>query len=305
MINDLILEFIQNLKFIDPKSTATQNSYIQEVRQYESYLESQGITQITDVTYNDIVSYLNSLLGNYEASSIRHQAVTIRQFHAFCFKIKASKHDPSAFIRMKAKQTRLPEALTEINRTRLMNFSMNTPKDSLDQALLMALLHCGLRVSECVQLTLNQIDFEEQHLLIEGKGKVQRFVPMTKTLSDKLLYYIKTIRPVWLKKPSDRVFISERGNLISRQYVHNMIKLRSVEQGVTQDISAHTLRHTFATHLLEEGVDIRIIQDLLGHADISTTQVYTHVSTKTLKQEYDRYLNGGFSYKGGRFDEEI
>lgn len=305
MIDDLIVEYIQNIKYVEPKSQATQASYIHEVRLYGNHLRDQGLSSINDVTYNDIVHYIDILSRQFEPSTVRHHVVSIRQFHRFCFRIKASLHDPSSFIVQKAGHQRIPETLSLENRKRLFSFNQETPKNVLDYTLLILLFHCGLRVSECVHLTFAQVQFEEKWLRILGKGKVERMVPITQKVHDSLVYYIQNIRPMWLKKQTQNIFISPRGNLISRQYVHTMIKLRSSEQGLTQEISAHTLRHSFATHLLEEGVDIRIIQELLGHADISTTQLYTHVSTKTLKQEYDQYLTGGFTTQGGRFDESI
>lgn len=298
MIEQAIKEYIQNLKYIEPKSQATQDSYTQEILKYGQYLQDQGFTIITEVTYNDIVTYINHLSDHLEPSSVKHNVVTIRQFHQFCYRIKLSAYDPSSFISIKAKQTRLPKTITSTNIQRLFSFSRNEPKAVLDYTLLLILFRCGLRVSECVNLTFAQVQLEEKWFRILGKGNKERMVPMTQDVHDTLKYYISTIRPSWEKKKTEHIFISPRGNLISRQYVHTMIKLRSQEQGVNQDISAHTLRHSFATTLLEKGTDIRIIQELLGHADITTTQIYTYVSTQTLKNEYDTFLQGGFSNKG-------
>lgn len=298
MIDKLVKEFTQNIQYVEPKAENTQKSYALEVKRYGDYLQDQGFKNINDVTYNDITTYINSIKDEYEPSTLRHNVVSVRQFHRYCYRVKASHHDPSTFIRMNAKQTRLPVVLSVENRQRLFSFNRVKGKDYLDYAILITMFHCGLRVSECINLNLSQLQLEEKWLRIVGKGSIERMVPMTQEVHDALSYYINVIRPGWNRKNLDRVFISERGNLISRQSVHSMLKLRCTETGVTQDISPHTLRHSFATHLLEEGVDIRIIQELLGHSDISTTQIYTHVSTKKLKEEYDRFLVGGFSNKG-------
>lgn len=305
MIDDLIKEFILNIKYVEPKSESTQASYTTDITQYGAYLKEHQIHKINDITYNDIMSYIDIISRQYQPSTIRHHVVSIRQFHRYCFRIKASTHDPSSFVTLKTSHQRIPITLSHENRLRLFDFKADTPKNALDKCILLILFSCGLRVSECVNLTFSQVQLEEKWLRILGKGNVERMVPMTQSVHDALYYYIQNIRPLALKKQYQNIFLSSKGNIISRQYVHSMIKLRCSKQGVTQDISAHTLRHSFATHLLEEGVDIRIIQELLGHADISTTQVYTHVSTKQLKKEYDHYLVGDFSDKGGYFDESI
>ena len=305
MVDKYILDFIQNIKYIQPKAFATQDSYANEIQQYGEFLKEAGITRVKDITHNDIFNYINSIHDVFEPATIKHHVVTIRQFHKYCYRVKASSHDPSTFVSIKPNQRRLPKTLSHDNIIRLFNFPRDSGKEILDYALLLTLFRCGLRVSECVELTFSQLQLEEKWLRIMGKGSKERMVPISKDLQQALKHYIDTVRPLWEKKPSDRVFLSARGNLISRQYVHSMIKLRSLEQGITQEISAHTLRHSFATTLLEKGADIRIIQELLGHSDITTTQIYTYVSKETLKREYDSYLKGGFSKKGGNSNETI
>lgn len=305
MIDQVLLDYINYLQFTDPKAKATETVYINDTKKYITYLKDQNVNNINDVTYRIIIQYITQLSKTYASNTVRQHAVSIRQFHQYCYLVNSSHQDPSIFLEFKRKEFRIPVVLSAENRKRLFDFSPNTPKNALDYSILILLMHCGLRVSECTELQFSQIQFEENWLHITGKGNSQRLVPMTQKVHQSLQYYIKNVRPLWLKGESDFIFISSRGNKISRQYIHNMIKLRCLEQSVTQSISAHTLRHSFATHLLDEGVDIKIIQELLGHVDISTTQIYTHVSKNTLKQEYDQYLIGGFSNKGGRFDEKI
>ncbi|WP_267128101.1 tyrosine-type recombinase/integrase [Erysipelothrix piscisicarius] len=175
----------------------------------------------------------------------------------------------------------------------------------MDYAILMLLYRCGLRVSECVHLEFSHVYIDQQWLRILGKGNKERMIPLSEDAIDSLNDYLNDIRPQWLIQSSDRIFINAKGKGISRQYIDSMIKSRCKEMGITTPISAHTLRHSFATAILDTGVDLRIIQELLGHQDISTTQIYTHVNKKTLKREYDQYLKGGFSNQGGNRDEEI
>ena len=300
MISQYQKEFFHTLRFIDPKAVATQASYQREVREYTRFLEEIGITSLNDVSYQTSIQYIEIMQEKYESSTVKHNIVCIRQFHQFCYRRKYAVSDPSFFISIKNNAKRLPKTMSHEDLRTLFSFEVKSSKDLLDKTILLLLFRCGLRVSECTDLTFSQFHQEEQWLRILGKGKKERMVPIADDAMQHLLRYIKEVRPVWLKKQHENIFITQRANLVSRQYVHTMIKLRCKELGISDDISAHTLRHSFATSLLEQGTDLRIIQELLGHSDISTTQIYTHVSQDVLKEEYDKYLQGGFTNLGGK-----
>ncbi len=296
----LVEDFINHIRYIEPKSKATQESYIREIRRYRDYLIDHDLEDINTITYNDINQYIKDLRNDLSANSTRHHIVTIRQFHQYVFRLGLSHTDPSVHIKTKSSNQSTPRSLSNEELQKLFSFPRNDLKDHLDYAILLLLFRCGLRVSECTELTINQIYMEEKLIRVLGKGNVERMVPMTDDLVLTLKNYLQKVRPLLVKKPSQSLFLSLRGNLISRQYVHTMIKLRCSEADLSDAISAHTLRHTFATKLMEQGVDIRIIQELLGHSDISTTQIYTHVTWDTLRKEYDAHLQGGFTSKGDK-----
>ena len=304
-MNELMAEFIYFIQYIDPKSELTIKSYRNDLRAYFAFLKNNNITKITEIDYHLITQYIVSMKDQFTPNTIRHRIVCVRQFHQYCMKMKHTPTDPSSFIAMKNSGSRLPKSLLHDDLVRLLNFPCHDAKDYLDRALLRILYRCGLRVSECVDLTFAQLHSDESWLRIMGKGRKERLVPISEDALEALEYYIDLIRPTLLKDRSDFIFIGLRGGKISRQYVHTMIKSRSRDLNIDSDISAHTLRHSFATDLLAQDTDLRVIQELLGHADISTTEIYTHVSQETLKNEYDLFLTGGFANKGGIDDEEI
>ncbi|QIK70052.1 tyrosine-type recombinase/integrase [Erysipelothrix sp. HDW6C] len=304
-LKQYLIEFNHYIRFIDPKASLTVVSYNNDIQHYINYLEEQGMNDIESITYHDISGYITALNDTYEFASIQHKIVSIRQFHQFLVRSGKATHDPTQYMSLKRQGKRLPHVASDHALQTLFKMDIATGKDILDYAVLILLYRCGLRVSECVNLTFAQVYKQEKWLRIVGKGDKERMIPISDDALNALYRYIDTVRPHWVVQASEFIFIGKKGTQLTRQYVHNMIKLRCKELGIFEPISAHTLRHSFATGILEAGVDLRIIQELLGHSDIATTQIYTHVKNKTMKREYTKYLTGGFSNKGGNNDEEI
>ncbi|QIK86187.1 tyrosine-type recombinase/integrase [Erysipelothrix sp. HDW6B] len=298
-------DFNHFIQFIDPKSELTVKSYLTDVRDYIEFLESQDIRTPEMIEYRHITSYMASIQSRYAPATLQHKVVSIRQFHQYLVKTNVTQHDPTQYMNLKNQGQRLPYIAENEAIVTLLSFARKTPKDTFDYALLIIMYRCGLRVSECTNLTFSNYYPQEKLLRIVGKGNKQRVIPMTQDVQEALDTYIQLVRPVWLVSSSEYIFVGSKGNQVTRQYIHNMIKLRSKEMNLSTAISAHTLRHAFATSILDVGVDLRVIQELLGHQDIRTTQIYTHVSKDALKKEYDQFLVGTFANKGGNTDEEI
>ncbi|MDE8276115.1 tyrosine-type recombinase/integrase [Erysipelothrix rhusiopathiae] len=298
-------DFIHYLQFIDPKAALTVASYRNDLNQYIEYLEHESVSSLESVDAEVIRKYIDDIKNDYAASTIQHKIVVIRQFHQYLLNSGQLQHNPTAFVSLKNKGTRLPTIVSDDTIRKLFSFDRVTGKDFMDYAILLLLYRCGLRVSECVHLEFSQVYLDQKWLRILGKGNKERMIPLSIDAIDGLSEYINIIRPQWMIQPTEQIFINAKGKGISRQYIDSMIKSRCKEMGILTPISAHTLRHSFATAILDTGVDLRIIQELLGHQDISTTQIYTHVNKKTLKREYDQFLKGGFSNQGGNRDEEI
>ncbi|CAM3573776.1 tyrosine-type recombinase/integrase [Erysipelothrix urinaevulpis] len=290
-MNHKLDDYIHYIRYVEPKSHKTVDSYHNDLKQYSSYLQRCGINDFKDVNLNDINNFLKSLSDDYALSSIQHKAVSIRQFHGYLLQMGHTKLDPSQYLNAKRKGSTLPKIVSQTAIQSLFKFPLEKDKDYLDQAILSLLYHSGLRVSELCSLTFTQVYLDEQWIRILGKGGKERMVPISHQSKKDLEHYLRVIRPRWDVCHSDYIFINAKCKSISRQYVHTMIKYRCQIQGIKENISAHSLRHRFATSFLEEGVDLRYIQELLGHSDIATTQIYTHVDTKTMRNEYDQFFS--------------
>lgn len=294
----LFEDYIYFIQFVEPKSENTVKSYKRDLKQYFSYLTENDINEVEAVTYPMIVSYVDKLQSEYKPNTVSRKVTAIKQFHNYCVRYGKVKIDVSEHVQNKARTTQIPKGLSVFEVNQLLSFEKKEPKDFLDYAILLVLFRGGLRVSECVNLEFTQVYQNERWLRVIGKGNKERLVPLTEDAFDALFYYVNVIRPAFEKIKSNRIFINQKGKPISRQYVHRMIQLRGAETNLTKNISAHTLRHTLATTLLEQEVDLRVIQEILGHADISTTQIYTHVNKDQMKKTYDKYISDPFKKEG-------
>jgi len=213
---------------------------------------------------------------------------SIVSFHKFLSQYYRLKSNPASSIQKIKKIYRYPKTinLSSINQILEENHSEH---ESFHIAMFDVLYSCGLRVSELVNLNLNQIFLEQGYIRVIGKGDKERIIPMADITRKNLKKYIDNERFLWLKNKSNIVFIKPDSKPINRQYVYNSLKNRCKELGLDIDISPHKLRHSFATSLLNGGADLRIVQELLGHSDISTTQIYTHVEGKRMHDAYNKF----------------
>ena len=171
----------------------------------------------------------------------------------------------------------------------LSSFTNANPKEILDHALLEFIYACGLRVSEAVNLTLNRVNLEEGMVRVLGKGNKERLVPVPKGSVPVLKRYLEIVRPLFVKKPMAQFFVNSCGRPVTVRYVELLVREKCEEAGIDKHLTPHKLRHSYATHLLQGGADLRSIQELLGHADIGTTEIYTHVADKQLVDSYQKF----------------
>lgn len=289
-MNKLVDDFIYFIQFVEPRSEATVSSYKHDVIQYIKYLEDEEIETIEDVSYTDVMTYLNTLNVVYKPATISRKVTAIKQFHNYLLRYNRLNFDVTSHVANRSRKTALPKAISVDEVRKLLSFKSEDSHDFMDLAIILILFRCGLRVSECINLEFSQIYQEERWLRIVGKGNKERMVPISEDAFDALQYYIQVIRPTYASQNTNKVFINKKGHQVTRQYVHKMVKLRGEQAGLKHPISPHTLRHTLATSLLNEDVDLRAIQEILGHADIATTQIYTHVNKDKMKAEYDQFL---------------
>jgi integrase/recombinase XerD len=267
-------------------------SYERDITQYLNFLEKAGIASLKESTKVHISNYLMKLkqLGRASATLSRSM-VSIRAFYQFLVRERMLDHDPSLHMETPKLEKRLPKVLTVQEVETLLEAPQTTsPNGMRDKAMLELLYATGIRVSELISLDLQSVNLGMGFIRCIGKGSKERIVPIGRMASHFLTAYIETMRPKLLKqsKTEEALFINHLGTRITRQGFWKIIKRYAMEANILKEITPHTLRHSFATHLLENGADLRAVQEMLGHADISTTQIYTHVTRSKMKEVYDR-----------------
>lgn len=282
-------------------SPLTVKAYRGDLADYLGYLESRGIDDMDDVVREVVVDYEDDLVHRdldgqgtrYSPATVQRRVSMVKGFHQFLVREGMCKRDPTTKIPLPKKPARLPDVLSIEQVDALMQEAETLWEGAIAQrnrAMLEVLYGCGLRVSELVGLDLSDVRFAEGFLSVVGKGGKQRIVPISGMAQRYLEAYLRDTRPNLVKpyaKPTSAVFLNARGGRLTRQSVHVMVQRAGMAIHV-DNLHPHTLRHSFATHLLEGGADLRAIQEMLGHADISTTQVYTHVQRTHLVEEYLR-----------------
>jgi len=271
-------------------SKNTIESYSLDLRKFQNFLSSRD-KGITSFLRADIIDFIESLRDeDYSISSICRFISSIKGLCKYLITEKLVKEDPSENLQTPKKWERLPKSLSisEVRSFLELNSSVNKPTTIRDYVMLGLLYSSGLRVSELVYLKLEDVNLEAGFLRVLGKGSKERIVPVNMRSIDELKRYINQQRPEILKKrQSSYLFVTGRGKPMTRQRFWQAIKVLGKKSGI--ELSPHTLRHSFATHLLEGGADLRSVQKMLGHSDISTTQIYTKVTTERIKKVYTKY----------------
>ena len=287
MNNDYISEFLTYLESDLNYSDNTIKSYDNDLTKISNYYDNKDLLKLS---VKELVKYINTL-EELAPTSISHNISTLRTFYSYYIKINKISINPMDSIQQPKLGTHLPVYLTEDEIEKLLDIEINTPFDARNKAILELMYATGLRISEVVDLEFKNIDFDECIVRVIGKGSKERIVPINDYALSNLEDYINIYRIELVKKSlNNYIFLNNHGNKMTRQGIFKMIKNECFIKGITKNVTPHTIRHTFATHLLENGADLRIIQELLGHSDISTTQIYTHLSNETLKKDYKEYF---------------
>ena len=282
-------EYLTYLRVERGSSPLTIDAYTADLADYLLFLEECRIDDPNRVDRDAIIGYEADLHERgYAASSVDRHISVLKGFHRFCMREGYAKDNPASTVRLPAAPDRLPDVLTidQVNKL-LDQTGGELPAQKRDRALLEVLYGCGLRVSECAGLDLGDCIFGEGFLRVVGKGSKERIAPISGTALQALVDYLQNARPAFTKpgKPTSAVFLNARGGRLSRQSIHSIVAKAGIGIGV-ENLHPHTLRHSFATHMLAGGADLRVIQEILGHSDISTTQIYTHVNRTHIQEEY-------------------
>ena len=282
-------EFLSYLMVERGSSENTVEAYGRDLERYVRHMEDCGITDADDVTTQDIegfVALLSSL--DYAASSTSRALMAVRSMHKFLLGEGLARKNPARDVLTPKRASHLPDVLSIAQAAALLDQPFGAKAtDMRDRAILEVLYGCGLRVSELVGLDRPEAMLTEGLLLVLGKGSKERVVPIAGTALHMLETYIDVARPQLARasRPTDAVFLNVRGGRLSRQSVHALCEKYGRLVGI-EGLHPHTLRHSYATHLVEGGADLRVVQELLGHASIATTQIYSHVDRTHLRFEY-------------------
>ena len=277
--------FIDHLWLEDGLSKNTLESYRADLSQFNTWL-IKNTTQLLEATQADIQQYLAVKFPQSKPRSISRLIASMRRFYRYALRENLIQQDPTLQIESPKLPRSLPKSLNEQEVEDLLNApNINQAIGLRDRAMLELLYASGLRVSELVTVKVNEVSTQDGVVRVTGKGSKTRLVPMGEEAADWIDQYLKQARPdILQKRLSDAMFVTTRASAMTRQAFWYLIKRYALLAGITKHMSPHVLRHAFATHLLNHGADLRVVQMLLGHADISTTQIYTHVARERLKQ---------------------
>lgn len=289
-MEDILEDYVNYILFERRLSKNTAQSYKNDLMKLSIYLKEHNIKNLIQASKKDIINYLEHLNNSkLSSSSIARKLTTIKNFYTYLTKSDIIKENITDGIERPKLRKKLPQVLTIEEVDMLLDINLNTPFDYRNKAMLELLYGTGLRITELLDLKLNDIDFENCIIRCLGKGNKERIVPIGEYVIFYLRKYLECRNQFLKKKKSDFVFLNSRGSRLSRFSFFKILKKLLIEKQINKDISPHSLRHSFATHILEGGGDLRSIQELLGHSDISTTKIYTHISNKQIKQDYEQF----------------
>lgn len=287
MNNIYISDFLSYLEVEANYSKNTINSYENDLNKFEEYYKSKDLLKITS---KDIEKYIQTL-SNLAPTTVSHNISSLKTFYSYFLKQGRISNNPTDGIRSPKLGIHLPTYLTIDEVNKLLDIEVTDAFSSRNKAILELMYATGLRISEVISLEFKNIDYDECIIRVMGKGSKERIVPINDYAIKYLKEYIDNYRPELVKNEiNNYIFLNNHGRMLTRQGIFKMIKNYAALKNIKKTIGPHTLRHTFATHLLENGADLRVIQELLGHSDISTTQIYTHLTKEALHNEYKKYF---------------
>ena len=302
-MNALVEDFLQHLRNERGQSENTQKTYFAVLRQFVAWAGRQGVTQWSSIELSHLLSFLqeeqarrlaHELPGSarrLSSESLYLEIAALRAFYRWAENEKFLPVNLAENLSLPRRWSRVPKSLTDDEITQLLKpLPPDTPASLCEQAIFELAYGCGLRISELCDIRLEQLQLESGFINVVGKGNKERVVPLGRPAIAALARYLELGRPklVTARTPA-QVFLTRRGTPFSRVSLWKRVKTRVQRAGISRNVTPHMLRHSFATHLLEHGADLRVIQELLGHASISTTEVYTHVTGSRLREVHRKF----------------
>lgn len=284
--------YIHELAVNQQLAITTIDSYKNQLNKYFLFLDKLEIHDLKNIDHTIIIEYIDDISEDSASSTIVHALSIIRGFHTYISINYPSIKNPTIKIKVKTAKQSLPTLISDIDLKTIFDSFNDVPNDIYLNTIFEFLYSCGLRVSELCNLTFNDLSIENMIIKVKGKGSKERIVPISDVALKKLSEY-RNFRDTWNIHKSNNIFINEYGNKLTRQYVWSKLKEILIVNNITNDYSPHSFRHTYATHLLDGGADLRYVQELLGHSDIATTQIYVHLQNKRIKKDYDQFFPRG------------
>lgn len=284
--------YIHELAVNQQLAITTIDSYKNQLNKYFTFLDELEINDLKDIDHTIIIDYIDDISDDSASSTVVHALSIIRGFHTYISINYPNIKNPTIKIKIKKTKQTLPTLISDNDLKIIFNSFDNEPKDIYLNTIFEFLYSCGLRVSELCNLTFNDLSIENKIIKIKGKGSKERVVPISDVALKKLAEY-RNFRNTWNIYNSNKIFVNSHGKKLTRQYVWSKLKEIQLINNITNDYSPHSFRHTYATHLLDGGADLRHVQELLGHSDIATTQIYVHLQNKRIKKDYDQFFPRG------------
>ncbi|EEG78297.1 site-specific tyrosine recombinase XerD [Dethiobacter alkaliphilus] len=284
-------DFIHYLSVEKGLAKNTLESYNRDLRTYYTYLKQNGITSLEETSRSNIVGYLLSLQNMGKATStLSRNMASIRSFYNYLFQERHLVENPAAELESPKLEKKLPRVLTPQEMDLLLEQPDQTQVTGIrDKAMLEVIYATGIRVSELMSLDIGDVNLDAGFIRCLGKGSKERIIPLGSVAIRNVGRYLNEGRPKLVRQAGEAsLFVNQHGNRLTRQGFWKILKKYATRAGITKEITPHTMRHSFATHLLENGADLRSVQEMLGHADISTTQIYTQVTKHKLRDVYEK-----------------
>jgi integrase/recombinase XerD len=289
-LNEALEDYLRYLSVVKHASSKTIEAYGSDLHFYTQAMQKKNIDAIEKITPQDVEDFLQEYLKEHKPRSANRLLSAIRSFHSYAQAFYDVKTDPLEHVKGFRQSAHLPVYVHQKDLEKLFSSFSDSDEDQFEKTIFELLYTCGLRVSELCALQSRQIHFSQAVLRIKGKGDKERMIPVASCTLSQMRYYYDQVRSKWVKGSSPYFFINARGNVLTRQFVHTHIKKRMSMLGLDPAISAHSFRHSFASDLLSNKADLRIVQELLGHSDIRTTQIYTHIQENALIDQYDQFF---------------
>lgn len=284
IIDKSVDEYLTYLKYERKLSNNTYESYRYNLIKVGEYFNTNNLLELSE---DDIRMFLYKSKESSKTNA--HYLTVLKSFYDYMLDLEKIKVNPCSNIKQPKLEKSLPKFLTVNEVDKLLNIDLKKPIDYRNKAMLEVLYATGMRISELLNLTLSNYNPEDGSIKVMGKGSKERYVPISDVAIKYLNLYLNKYRKYIIKNSSDYIFVNYNGKKMSRQGFFKILKALCQKSGINKEISPHILRHSFATHLLNNGADLRIIQELLGHASISTTEIYSHISNKKIKEDYQKH----------------